>query len=382
MAGTLAHFYVMREYLKNHDKNSIDIDGDYTFEKKLLKIRKAGAEQMIVELSEENNDYLNEYRKGLLENTKQQLKVINAKLDSLSKKDKYASAFLGATGPDIFYMPTVASQIGEHVSWFNNYRSLSDYMHYKNGGLFIKNLYEIRDTMPTSELKNHIEYLCKGFLSHMATDLVYHPFVNSLVGKYQEHLILKVDVPGPSFIVNGSFAAHNLVEQAQDYYILTELWKGTGLDKGHNMILTHRIEGYIPDLAKVLSTAIDKTYDVKSESSSIENYLEYFLADSSGSTFEEYPDTILDDKFNYNPAIEHISGGKSIKKFLDRSVELTKLMIDMMIPKNLDNLDNLESNWEDILKTWNLDTGLYTEAKVKDNEIKINFKNYESVWGV
>lgn len=335
MAGTLAHFHVMKEYLEKHE--NIVLDGDFTF-----KIE----------------DWEDVVRSSELEAFREE-----------EKNDVYSSAMLGATGPDIFYMPTLISISGEDYSHY------SDYMHYKNAGLFVKNLYETISEKTTLDGKRHITYLCKGFLSHMATDLVYHPFVNSFVGKYQEHVITKVDVPGPSFLIDGKMSAHNMIEMAQDYYILTELWKGTKLNDKHNMILTNRIRDHIPFLASVLSKAVDKTYgaDTKGLGSIInmQNYLDYFVANASGSTFEEYPDTILDNKFNYEPAIKHQKGGENIEAFLDKSVKLTKLMIDKMMAED----------WDDILKPWNLDTGLYTEVKVDDNEIKINFKNYESVWG-
>jgi len=345
MAGTLAHFEVMRRYLSTYE--GVTLNGDYTFKIEDLEDRIIAPEWPLFRKDVESEWSL--YRKE-------------------TEKDIYSIAILGSTGPDLFYMPAILSKL--HI--FYNYSVFSDYMHYKNAGLFVKNLYETRKEEKNEKLKKNIEYLCKGFLSHMATDLVYHPFVNSFVGKYKEHIITEVDVPGASFLVDGNFAAHNMIEMAQDYYILTELWKGTDLNIGHNMILTNRIKDHIPSLARSLFTAIENTYDVKSDFISIQNYLTYFVANAQGSTFEEYPDTVLDDKFNYQPAIEHIMGGASIEFFLEKSMELTKLMIDKMI----------EGDWEDILKPWNLDTGLYTEAKVEENEIKINFKNYDSVWNV
>jgi hypothetical protein len=331
MAGTMVHFYVMREYLIS---KGAKIDGDYISQSEYAKYTKS------------TQGYVKE-----------------------KENDVYSSAFLGATGPDIFYMATVFSKMG------GNYGHYSDFMHYKNAGLFIKNLYSLKSEYSSNEHKRHIDYLCKGFISHVATDLVYHPFVNSLVGKYEEHLVKSVDITGIPGFVDGNFPAHLMVEMAQDYYVMNSLWKGTGLDKGHNMILTHRIKDHLVFLAQVINKAIGKTYketeDIGfSRSVNVQNYLSYFLADAGGSTLEEYPDWILDNKFNYKSAIQHQKGGENVEIFLKKSVELTDKMIQAMEAEE----------WEKLLRPWNLDTGLYTEPKVEDNEIKISFKKYENIW--
>lgn len=61
-----------------------------------------------------------------------------------------ATAFLGSTGPDIFYMPSA-----------EKYKHIADFNHYKNPGHFVKNLVE-------GHPNNHLaKYLAKGYLAHM-----------------------------------------------------------------------------------------------------------------------------------------------------------------------------------------------------------------------
>ena len=286
-----------------------------------------------------------------------------------------SSAFLGSTGPDIFYFGP-----GQEL--------ISDFHHYKNGGLFVKNLFEISGGKGI-----HGRALALGFLCHMATDLVIHPFVNSLVGKYQEHIVTKIEIPGgpipgSRLTLSRSFVAHNMVELAQDYYVHTHIFKNNSTFKAHDSIFTYGIEPIRQELTSLMKKTIQKTYGLTIEAKEINEILGVFMKDNTlGITsnskiqnIEDHVDYVLDDEYkNYQIFLQHqkeISGildneNSTFMKLVDKSVEVTELMV----------ADMVSGNWEDILRPWNLDTGLYTEPKVENNEIKLSFKKYENIWG-
>ena len=291
-------------------------------------------------------------------------------------EDPYlSSAFLGSTGPDIFYIG--AGQ-----------RHISDFHHYKNAGLFVKNLFEM-----SGGKGSHGGALALGFLCHMATDLVIHPFVNSLVGKYEEHIISRIEIPGPS-IPGGSptlsqdFVAHNIVEFAQDYYVHAHIFKNNSTFKAHDSIFTYGIEPIRQELTSLMQNTIQKTYGLTIGAKEINEILGVFMKDNTlGITsqskiqnIEDHVDYVLDDEYkNYQIFLQHqkeISGildneNSTFMKLVDKAVEVTELMV----------ADMLSGNWDDIIRPWNLDTGLYTEPKVENNEIKLSFKKYENIWG-
>ncbi|WP_428737059.1 zinc dependent phospholipase C family protein [Sulfurimonas sp.] len=321
MAGTLTHFYVMKKYLE-YKKNKTVHFGEQTPET--------------------------------------------------------AHYFLGATGPDIFYVGA-------------EYKHISNYHHYKNVGLFIKKLYEVND--------RYVRNLAKGFLSHMAADLVIHPFVNSLVGKYQEHLITSIEIPGATIWagparLSSSFYAHNMVEFAQDYYVQTNVFKQQ--KRPHNSLFTY---GIFPDrdkdslkLANTLHRVIKELYNENDLTlKHIVNILKVFEDDDNlldslpwvgdgekAQNIEDHVDYVLDDEYkDYQIFLEHKDKitqtfkdeESSFEKLVDQAVELTDKLI-----KDADS-----GKWDDILQPWNLDTGLYTQVQVKNNAIKFNLNNYESI---
>lgn len=324
MAGTLSHFLVMKRYLEEKEGKKIEISN------------------------------------------KQDVNI--------------ATAFLGSTGPDIFYISGKSQKI-------------SDFHHYKNPGLFIKNVYY---SNPSDEL---VVSFVKGFLSHMATDLVIHPFVNSLVGKYQEHIIKKIDIPGFD-VISRKFNAHNAVEQAQDYYVFTYVFEKNKDDllhirntTRHEVIFTYKIEEKKSEIAKFFRKGIEKTYGLDLSIEQIERGLNSFIDVTLSSinpfnnvsiiNIEDHTDIILDDEYkNYKIFLEH----KALlddNEFQDESSTFMKL-----IDASVDLADNMikeatSGNWDNITKPWNLDTGLCTEINFNEESqaVEIEFEKYESVYG-
>ena len=276
-----------------------------------------------------------------------------------------AAGFLGSTGPDMFYMRDYATHI-------------ADFHHYKNPGLFVKNIYDNNknDTLALN--------FAKGFLAHMATDLVTHPFVNSLVGKYQEHIITGIEIPG-NFIpgpndqrLSKNFEAHNMVEFAQDYYVQTYIFKINKYRQRVGSMFTHAIEEKYNDMKKIISNAIKTTYDIDIDDDDMKSVLNFFCDKYQISDIQDHVDFVIEDEYkNYRIFLEHINdiGMKKdidtvFHSLLDKSIDLTHKMVKEMEA----------DNWENILKPWNLDTGLYTKVDVKDNKIKINFDSYQTIY--
>ena len=247
---------------------------------------------------------------------------------------------------------------------------VSDFHHYKNPGLFVKNLME---TYPNDK---NVKALAKGFLCHMAADLVIHPFVNSLVGKYQEHIMAKIDLPGFD-LISGNFAAHNIVEFAQDYYVHTKVFKNSA--NPHLSIMTYGIKDVKSSLTKIFQETIQKTYDIKADRKDIGKVLDFFIEsnDPFALNIEDHPDIILDDKYMYKPFLEHqenidssYSDEKStFNQLVTKAVDLTDEMVKAMLSTD-------KNKWNNIIKPWNLDTGLNTVPAIQDNKIKLSFKSY------
>ena len=312
MAATLTHFYIVREYLK---KQGIEV--------------------------------------------------------SFNNKDPfYAAAFLGATGPDLFYMR-------------DGHNYISNFHHYKNPGIFVKILYDNQKGKSEEYIKLS-NYFIQGFLSHMAADLVIHPFVNSLVGKYQEHLVTSVEIPGPVLpggsletpTLSDKFCAHNIVEFAQDYYVQTYLFKKNTYFKRTSTMFTYAIEKQYKVMGDILFDAIQATYNIDVPRDDIDSVLDFYCDKYQSVDIQDHVDMVIEDEYkHFEIFLQHIEeedafkqGSSSFDKLLTRAINLTASMVAE------------GKNFNKIMKPWNLDTGLYTQVKVEKNAIKLNLNNYESVW--
>jgi len=300
---------------------------------------------------------------------------------------QYAAGFLGSTGPDLFYM---TGDLGY----------ISDFHHYKNVGTFIRNIWENNNS-------NIAKNFCKGMICHMAADLVIHPFVNSLVGKYQEHIVTKVEIPGPMIpggltnTLSENFYAHNITEFAQDYYVLTKVFNMNKSSKAHSTLFTYGLKPKRDEMHRILIHAINDTYgnnglkyissyDSKlmlstthtfrgKDAKTIDEILDFYLDTNSITNIEDHVDLVLDDEYkNYNIFLEHQENinstytdeNSTFEKLVNKAVELTN-----SICKDMENL-----NWDNIEKAWNLDTGLYTDCNIVNDKIKFKFDNYSIVW--
>ena len=123
-------------------------------------------------------------------------------------------AYLGACGPDLFYL-----EYGPDGTF------IADLMHYNKTSLFmIWCLRQVKEQLKFVEMGKKPELLnlfayCLGHISHIAADIITHPYVNSIVGAYADN---EKAFEGALFASSGSNAwrFHNILEQYQDAYIL------------------------------------------------------------------------------------------------------------------------------------------------------------------
>jgi hypothetical protein len=120
-------------------------------------------------------------------------------------------AYIGACGPDLFYleMPPAKGAF------------LADLLHYNRTGPFIiRWLYDglagqAPKLLSNPLLQRRLAY-CLGHISHIAADIVLHPFVNSIVGAYPKNAAKYFDARG----VKPMWKFHNKLEHYQDAYVL------------------------------------------------------------------------------------------------------------------------------------------------------------------
>jgi hypothetical protein len=128
-------------------------------------------------------------------------------------------AHIGACGPDMFYpeMPY------EHAAFY------SDLMHYNRTGQFlVRWLLDLRDQneMLRSGLSNDLLWkFCYvvGHATHIAADIVVHPYVNSIVTAYPLLQKLYEDFRGWNPLNIWKF--HNILEAIQDSYVWHEKYQ-------------------------------------------------------------------------------------------------------------------------------------------------------------
>jgi Zinc dependent phospholipase C len=120
-------------------------------------------------------------------------------------------AYMGSCGPDLFYL-----ELGSTGSF------LADLLHYNRSGYFpIRWLADLRSR--ATQLKRAVDEPMQqlayvmGHISHIAADIVLHPYVNSIVGAYPDN--------GKNFFearatVGPRWKFHNKLEHYQDAYVL------------------------------------------------------------------------------------------------------------------------------------------------------------------
>ena len=134
--------------------------------------------------------------------------------------------YLGATGPDLFYIPDDAFDAMGTIDG----TVFADLMHYnKTGGLVIFALKKIKDKIRRSrspgirgKLEKQLGYWM-GHVAHIATDVVVHPFVNTMAAAYHKNTKSFEHSEGSNWI--NIWKMHNKIEHYQDSWVRHALFE-------------------------------------------------------------------------------------------------------------------------------------------------------------
>jgi hypothetical protein len=135
------------------------------------------------------------------------------------------AAYIGACGPDLFYLEFGATG-----------KFIADLLHYNKTGLFmiwclreLKKLgiadYDPEDEFRKEGLLMQFAY-CLGHISHIAADIVIHPYVNSIVRAYPVPDNQEVFKNARGMLPKAIWKFHNILEHYQDAYVLHKRFQG------------------------------------------------------------------------------------------------------------------------------------------------------------
>jgi len=121
-------------------------------------------------------------------------------------------AYIGACGPDLFYL-----EQEPHKGTF-----IADLLHYNRSGPYmiwwLRRLREQIESFADRPILMRQFAYCLGHISHIAADITIHPYVNSIVGAYPKNPVVFKNNNGVLWKVLWKF--HNILEHYQDSYVL------------------------------------------------------------------------------------------------------------------------------------------------------------------
>ena len=138
--------------------------------------------------------------------------------------------YLGAAGPDLFLVPDDAADAGG--TGVIDGELLSSLMHYnKTGGFMIwyvdklrRKMARTKSTAEFEKLSYHYAYAL-GHISHIATDVVIHPLVNTMAASYYRNEAKQFENSLGSNQIN-AWKLHHKVEHYQDAYVRANFFEG------------------------------------------------------------------------------------------------------------------------------------------------------------
>ena len=120
-------------------------------------------------------------------------------------------AYLGAVGPDLPYLAGSvlrANLLGKRYTGAVSGKSpWADLLHYNRSGDFLVEVLRMGARSPSPDIQQRALAYVLGYVTHIAGDIVVHPFVNSFAGAYH-------DQTNPKTFL--SFGMHFWVETCQD----------------------------------------------------------------------------------------------------------------------------------------------------------------------
>lgn len=300
------------------------------------------------------------------------------------KTDKGISqyAYLGAVFPDIPYYNE--EEIGD----------AADLFHYNASGTFaIKLIDYAKGKGVGSESGNRLMALILGFISHIACDVVCHPYVNTIAGAYWNQLVPfidKLDIPLLP-IKKGKVSMHMMTETHQDawlaknYFGLKDL-SSTGMWKSWSDFINDLSLGvFVPyrkdemeELFGSICSCFKEVYGRKLEEDPLwtaGNRIFEGLDGSYDRALFPFPDEPSEKLVNYKHR------GHDYYDYLKRAFTLSKALCKKAIDYYKGGARE-KDELKKYLKDWNLDTGycINVYAKEKNNKIESIHIKYEHSW--
>lgn len=281
---------------------------------------------------------------------KSKRKVLGAELWQLLNK-YYSFLFLGAASPDL---PYLSFQTG-HVNW-------ADVMHYeKTNSMFQSGYAQLKNTWPSKTPGDEAKCVwLMGFASHLISDATIHPVVQAIVGPYKEN---------PT--------EHRVCEMTQDS-IIYNLYRKTDIrySEFSEMLRFCKDSPYYKNLMDFWEVLLEENYKDKDEEPEpplwFNTYSTAIGAAGESKLLAFFRHLGIAEKYIYKTRaeIENDYAADFIKYY--KSVKLPDGKMGSFNELGFKKaLDNVTSAWKklydglksqilvaDILKNWNLDTGV------------------------
>jgi hypothetical protein len=285
-------------------------------------------------------------------------------------------AFLGAVFPDVPY-------------YYEDTKSAADLFHYNRAGTFAIKLADYAKGKPAgSDSRNRLMAFALGFISHIAGDVVCHPYINTIAGAYWNQAVPFIDtaVSGTEVAMHMMTEVHQDSWLAKNYFGLKDL-SSTGTWKSWSDFLDDLGLGYLARRTKETSELFGNIINCFSEV-----YGRKLKEDdlwTAGNRFFETLDVGYDTAVFPMPddpsesLVNYEHRGNDYNFYLGKAQDLSKALCR----KTLDYNNGGQKEKDQLikyLKDWNLDTGycinVYALPTPPTTAIKSIHVRYEHTW--
>lgn len=295
--------------------------------------------------------------------------------------------YLGSNGPDMFFIPPRMDRRNLETN------KLSRLCHYNTtGGPVIYALAQLRSELTEFQPYTNEEELWMyrlaywlGHITHIAADIVVHPFVNSRAGalKLLEKAFLNnYSRPGPipGVWTTKPWSLHNIVEQYQDRYTLNSLFNKPGAkwrEVDFPCIAAYHLrqkKGHL-FIGKTIDDFYGQGYGKKQyfawNGDKYETCRAWYWLDSatkSHMSFRNYFINVMATAEQLEDAEEEVVGAADFKAHIDEAVELCGKMLKEAIDFLLGDVNpdgvtprervySVRNQFKLLSMHWNIDTG-------------------------
>ena len=308
---------------------------------------------------------------------------------SNTKNGRYSQysqhAFLGSVAPDVCY-------------YGNNdaTKSVSDFCHHKKTGVLVANMLDEAKNVKEPKDKKAILAFILGYISHIATDIIAHPYINNFAGDYYKQKIDPVwTFKNRIFGINIPVQMHMFSEVHQDGYIAkTRYGSGNLLSNGPgdktatswsdfwNDLISgglgasgHNPVGSTKEVIKLFHKSIQNTFNSGIALTDVEDALgKAFDALDLGYDMAIGP---IIDKY-YDAYVNHQSyqNWMNYERFLGISADVTANVFWTGADKYY-NKSGKREEFLEVIGSWNLDTGYMIRVYNAGDTVHVR---YEHSW--